>query len=99
MLSKPTSRIIRMVALGFLASSMLANCAFAETQSEQVVLSMPEHFHAPGAAAQGFSSVDAEKIQETQEKYVFEVKMESNEREQSYKLTWWLTFFFFGGDV
>jgi hypothetical protein len=77
MLSKPTSRIIRMVALGFLASSMLANCAFAEAQSEQVVLSMPEHIHAPGAAAQGFSAVDAEKINETQEKYVFEVRMDS----------------------
>lgn len=75
MLSKPTSRILRMVALGFLASSMLANCAFAESQSEQVVLSMPEHFHAPGAAAQGFSSVDADKIQETQEKYVFETEV------------------------
>lgn len=99
MLSKPTSRIIRMVALGFLASSMLANCAFAETQSEQVVLSMPEHFHAPGAAAQGFSSVDAEKIQETQEKYVFEVKMESNEQEQPYKCDEMTDLIFLCGDV
>jgi hypothetical protein len=64
-----------MVALGFLASTMLANCAFAESQSEQVVLSMPEQYHAPGAVAQGFSALDTEKIQETQEKYVFEVIM------------------------
>lgn len=62
-----------MAMLGLLASAMLANSAFAEPQTEQVVLSVPETHHAPGAVAQGFSAIDAEKIKATEEKYVFEV--------------------------
>lgn len=75
MLCKPTPRLIRMAMLGFLASAMLANSAFAEPQTEQVVLSVPEDHHAPGAIAQGFSALEDEKIKETEEKYVFEVSI------------------------
>jgi selenocysteine lyase/cysteine desulfurase len=71
----PAPRIIRMAMLGFLASAMLATSTFAEPQQgDQIVISSSEH-HAPGAGAQGFSALDTEKIQETEEKYVFEVSV------------------------